>query len=77
MNINNYDLFIFDLDDTLIKTEHYHYISWKTVLNINFDYNFYISKFHSNQNNNIKNFLINELHINNYDELIQKKIFFI
>jgi beta-phosphoglucomutase-like phosphatase (HAD superfamily) len=78
MNINNYDLFIFDLDDTLIKTEYYHYISWKTILNTDFDYNYYISKFHSNKNDNIKHFLINDLKINNYDELIQKKnIFYI
>jgi len=73
MWINNYDLFIFDLDDTLIKTEYIHYISWKTILNINFDYNFYISKFHSNKNDSIKFFLINELNLKNYDELIEKK----
>jgi len=73
VNINDYKLFIFDLDDTLIKTEYIHYISWKTILNIDFNYNFYISVFHSNKKDNIKNYLINELKIDNYKDLIEKK----
>ena len=27
-----YDLFIFDLDDTLVKTEEYHYDAWLKTL---------------------------------------------
>lgn len=73
ININYYELFIFDLDDTLIKTEYIHYISWKTILNIDFDMNFYISKFHSNEKDSIKNYLTNELHLDNFDYLIEQK----
>jgi beta-phosphoglucomutase-like phosphatase (HAD superfamily) len=77
--IDNYDLFIFDLDDTLIKTENYHYIAWLTVLkevkNENFyiDFNTFCSKFHSNKENNIKTYLLDELNITNYDKIIEKK----
>lgn len=69
--INNYDLFIFDLDDTIIKTEQYHYLAWlKTIQyfkdkNFYFDYNYFCSKFHSNQEENIKRY-INEI-IDNID----------
>jgi len=26
--INDYDIFVFDLDDTLVKSEKYHYKAW-------------------------------------------------
>jgi len=39
--INNYDLFIFDLDDTLVKTEKYHYEAWLYVLRRNIDTSFF------------------------------------
>ena len=77
--IDNYDLFIFDLDDTLIKTENYHYVAWLTVLkevkndNFNIDFNTFCSKFHSNKENNIKTYLLDELNITNYDKIIEKK----
>lgn len=77
--IDKYDLFIFDLDDTLVKTEHLHYKSWLNILqkNINkdffFDYNYYCSKFHSKEQDFIKNYLINELKLKNYEELILEK----
>ena len=51
--IEKYDLFIFDLDDTLVKTEKYHYEAWlktlKEIVGKDFyiDYNFFCSKFHS------------------------------
>jgi HAD superfamily hydrolase (TIGR01509 family) len=73
INICDYDLFIFDLDDTLIKTEYFHYISWKTILNMDFDYQYYISIFHSNKKDNIKNYLINELKIENFNDMIERK----
>jgi beta-phosphoglucomutase-like phosphatase (HAD superfamily) len=31
---NKFDLFIFDLDDTLIQTEKYHYKAWLKTLKI-------------------------------------------
>jgi len=77
--INNYDLFIFDLDDTLIKTEKLHYICWINVLqnnlgdSFNIDYKYFCSKFHSNKKDSIKNYIENDLKINNYIELIDKK----
>jgi beta-phosphoglucomutase-like phosphatase (HAD superfamily) len=73
--IQNYDLFIFDLDDTLIMTEKYHYASWLEVLKEYFDNTFYISfskycsKFHSLREDGIKYYLTEELKIENYLEL--------
>ena len=77
--IDKYDLFIFDLDDTLVKTEQYHYTSWLTVLkelksnNFYFDYFFYCSKFHSDNKDSIINYLKNELYIENYENIMLKK----
>ena len=77
--INNYDLFIFDLDDTLVKTEKLHYKCWIKVLqnklgnSFNIDYNYFCSKFHSNQKDSIKNYLEDDLKINNYIDLINQK----
>jgi len=79
MEINNYDLFIFDLDDTLIKTEEYHYKIWLETLqdiidsNFTFTFNFFCSKFHSKEKNSIKNYIINDLNLNNYNEILDKK----
>ena len=71
--MNDYELFVFDLDDTLIKTEYYHYMSWKKILNKEFDYDFFISKFHSIHQDNIKQYLTNELHISNANDIIEQK----
>ena len=77
--INNYDLFIFDLDDTIIKTEIFHYNSWLTILkeelghDFYIDYNTFISKFHSNKKDSIKYYLIEELKIVDYENTIEKK----
>jgi beta-phosphoglucomutase-like phosphatase (HAD superfamily) len=76
---NMYDLFIFDLDDTLVKTEKYHYIAWiktlKTVIDIDFDLSqdMFFSIFHSIKPNNIQNYLKNELFINNVEDVIKMK----
>lgn len=77
--INNYDLFIFDLDDTIVKTEKYHYQAWlltlKHFLNDDkfyFDFYFYCSKFHSFEYNSIQNYLINELKI---DSLLIEQLY--
>jgi beta-phosphoglucomutase len=59
-----YDLYIFDLDDTLVMTEYYHYLSWmytlKKLLTNEFfiDYDTYISKFHVLSETGIKDYLI-------------------
>jgi beta-phosphoglucomutase-like phosphatase (HAD superfamily) len=77
--IEKYDLFIFDLDDTLVKTENYHYSSWLSVLkqelgvNFHIDFNHFISKFHSNKRDFIKEYLINDLSVSEPERLINKK----
>ena len=71
--IDQYDLFIFDLDDTIVKTEYLHYKAWKEILNINFSYEFYCSKFHSTDQYSIKKYLENELNIQDYKNQIDKK----
>jgi len=79
ININNYDLFIFDLDDTLVNTEYYHYTIWLETLRsfINndfyFDFNFFCSKFHSNDLDGIKNYITNELNLNMFELIINTK----
>jgi beta-phosphoglucomutase-like phosphatase (HAD superfamily) len=77
--INNFDIFIFDLDDTIVKTEQYHYNAWLHTLKYFIDKHFYIDyiffckKFHSIVENNIKIYLENELELKNYDEIIEYK----
>lgn len=77
--INKFDLFIFDLDDTIVKTEKLHYNAWIKTLKKFYDpdyiidFNFFCLKFHSNKENNIKSFIIEELNLNNYDEIINFK----
>jgi beta-phosphoglucomutase len=77
--INNYDLFIFDLDDTLVQTEKYHYESWIKILQNNIgpdyfiDFHTFCSKFHSNKPDNIKTYLINELYLEDFETVIQQK----
>ncbi len=80
MNIvDNFDLFIFDLDDTIVETDQYHYASWlhtfKKFINDDFyiDYNFFCKKFHSLIENNIKIYLEEELKLKNYEEIINYK----
>ena len=67
--IIDFDLFIFDLDDTLVQTEKYHYTAWlitlKNAINDDFyfDFSFFCSKFHSMMEDGIKRYLIDELKI--------------
>ena len=76
---NNYDIFVFDLDDTLIKTEQYHYEAWletiRLFLNNEFRLSFkeFTSIFHSIKQDSIKNYLIDELKIENYEDAIKTK----
>ena len=58
-----YDLFVFDLDNTLIKSEHLHYQAWLKTLQEIIGSDFFISEtdffsiFHSMIQNNIENYL--------------------
>ena len=75
----NFDLFVFDLDDRLIKTEEYHYTAWlktiKLFLNdkFTFSYEDFCSTFHSIKQDSIKNYLVNDLKLENYDDIIKTK----
>jgi transketolase len=77
--IKEYDLFIFDLDDTIIKTEHYHYNAWLKVLKNKVDINFSISfeyfceKFHSKDPESIKKYIVNQLNLENYNDIVIEK----
>jgi len=77
--INDFDLFVFDLDDTLIQTEKYHYDAWCSILkkykgnHFYIDFSSFCSKFHSNKENSIKNYIENELNLNYYDKIIKEK----
>jgi beta-phosphoglucomutase-like phosphatase (HAD superfamily) len=77
--IDRYDLFIFDLDDTLIKTEIYHYKAWMITLKkfVNDDFtmseNEFFSIFHCITQNKIPNYLQNTLYLDNYTEAIEYK----
>lgn len=77
--IDRYDLFIFDLDDTLIKTEIYHYKAWMITLKkfVNDDFtmseNEFFSIFHCITQNKIPNYLQYTLHLDNYTEVIEYK----
>lgn len=77
--IDNYDLFIFDLDDTLVNTEKYHYNAWLITLKkfISDDFtmseNEFFSIFHCITQNKIPNYLQNTLHLDNYAEAIDYK----
>ena len=44
--INNFDLFIFDLDDTLVKSEKYHYTAWLITLKNAINDDFYFVYFY-------------------------------
>jgi beta-phosphoglucomutase-like phosphatase (HAD superfamily) len=77
--IDKYDLFIFDLDDTLIQTEKYHYDAWLITLKkfVNDDFTMseteFFSIFHCITQNKIAIYLQNTLHLDNYAEAIDYK----
>ena len=74
-----YDLFIFDLDDTLVKTETFHYEAWLKTLQQTIDPTFsittdaFFSIFHSMTPNNIQNYLKNDLQIADVNAAIHLK----
>jgi beta-phosphoglucomutase-like phosphatase (HAD superfamily) len=77
--VDKYDIFCFDLDDTIVKTEKYHYQAWLETIQENIYKDFYItfeeycSIFHSIKENNIQDYLINNLNITNYEDIIKIK----
>ena len=47
MIINNYDVFIFDLDGTIIDSEFYHYQAYNNQLDQKLEFEEYCKIFHS------------------------------
>jgi beta-phosphoglucomutase-like phosphatase (HAD superfamily) len=78
-HFDSYDLYIFDLDDTIVKTEHLHYDAWIKTLKhfISEDFhiskNFFLSKFHCIRPDTIVKYLSEELNIPNYQDAINYK----
>ena len=76
---SNFDLFSFDLDDTIVETEKYHYTAWLITIQENINKSFYItfkdycSIFHSITENNIQKYLANILKITNWQDIINFK----
>lgn len=75
-NIWTYDLYIFDLDDTLVKSEYYHHNAWIQILrnqlndiSFNLSYNEFCEIFHSKNPTNIRDYVSNLLKIT-YDEFL-------
>ena len=72
-SLNDYDLFVFDFDGTIMDTEKFHYKAWINILqkfvskNIYFDYSTYIKNFHTIDTSNKKKYLLMKYDIENYD----------
>ena len=76
--IDDFDVFLFDFDGTIMNTEFTHYLSWKKVIqNYIPDFNIspdeYFKHIHSIDTQTFKNYLQNNYNITNYDELYKKK----
>jgi len=77
--IHEYDLFIFDLDDTLVMTERYHNKAWNIALTkelnkvIEFDFKTYCSIFHSNIGGYFKKYLEDNYGITDFIGICNKK----
>ena len=69
----DHDLFIFDLDDTLILTEKIHHECWASVLQNDLDYNEFCRIFHTSVEGGIELYLKETLGLPNYQEVINKK----
>jgi len=68
--INDYDIFVFDLDDTLVKSEKYHYDAWMLTLkdrlndiSFNLSFNDFCENFHSTDPNGIQKYIKKTLKI--------------
>lgn len=77
--ISEYDMFVFDLDDTLVKTEHLHYDAWMHVLTkymgptFSLSYYEFVYKMHSNNGFPVVKYLKDDLNLSNYQDLITEK----
>ena len=78
-SLNDYDLFVFDFDGSIMDTEKIHYKAWINTLqknvckNIFFDYGTYIKNFHTIDTSNKKKYLLMKYDIQNYDVLYELK----
>ena len=81
MNIltNKYDLFIFDLNNTIVNVENYHYKAWLLTLQnilgseLIFSFDYFCDHFHPKDSESIKNYLFNKFNLCNYEEIMEKK----
>ena len=79
LSLNDYDLFVFDFDGTIMDTEKIHYKAWINILqknickNIYFDYSTYIKIFHTIDTSNKKKYLLMKYDIADYDKLYELK----
>jgi putative hydrolase of the HAD superfamily len=75
--LKDYDVFVFDLDDTLVMTEKIHYECWLETINkyvtVNFNFDEFCSIFHSEREHSIQNYLRSTLMIENYQQVIDDK----
>jgi putative hydrolase of the HAD superfamily len=75
--LKDYDVFVFDLDDTLVMTEKIHYECWLETINkyvtVNFNFDEFCSIFHSEREHSIQNYLRSNLMIENYQQVIDDK----
>lgn len=75
--LEDYDVFVFDLDDTLVITEKIHYECWLATINnyvtVNFTFDEFCSIFHSEKEHSIPNYLRNTLMIEDYQPVIDDK----
>jgi D-arabinose 5-phosphate isomerase GutQ/beta-phosphoglucomutase-like phosphatase (HAD superfamily) len=78
-SLNDYDLFVFDFDGTIMDTEKFHYKAWINILQKNvcktifFDYKEYIKNFHTIDASNKKKYLLMKYDIEDYDSLYELK----
>lgn len=75
--LNDYDVFVFDLDDTLVMTEKLHYECWLSTINkyvtVNFTFDEFCSIFHSEKEHSIQPYLRDTLIIENCQQVIDDK----
>lgn len=80
--IEDYDVFVFDFDGTILNTEYTHYLSWKkSIQTIKPDFNIseddYFRHIHHLNTQTFRNYLQFNFNITNYDELylLKSKIY--
>lgn len=76
--IDDYDVFVFDFDGTIMDTEYTHYLSWKkTIQTFVPDFNItedeYFKHVHHLDTKTFQNYLYEKYNLTNYDELYKKK----